>query len=271
MIITFTDITEQKRAEEQLRAANAQLAARQAEIDRDLALAARVQQSLAPRSLAWGPFRVEALYQPVSTIGGDFGVVAPVGSLLHLLVCDVSGHGISSALIANRIYTETMSLLGRCAEAQEMLRRLNTFVLHEIKMSGFYFSMAMAQLDSQRRRMCFLNAGHPPAIWVRASGESTLLHARSAVLGLLDDAVDSSPAEEVDLAPGDRVMLYTDGISEAFNEKDELLGHEGLQEIVRRAARRPLPEMKAQVLDEVAAWRNGPISDDMSMVLIEVT
>lgn len=271
VIITFTDIAEQKHAEEQLRAANMQLAERQAEIERDLALAARVQQSLAPHSITWGPFRVEALYQPVSTIGGDFGVVLPVGSLLHLLVCDVSGHGITSALIANRIYTETMSLLGRGVEAPEMLRRLNTFVLHEIKMPGFYFSMAMAQLDSERQRMCFLNAGHPPAIWVRASGESRLLSARSAVLGLLEDAVEKEPAEEIDLARGDRIMLYTDGISEAFNSKDELLGHVGLQEIVCRAAGRPLPEMKERVLADVGAWRHGPITDDMSMVLIEVT
>jgi len=270
VIITFTDITEQKKAEEKLRAANQLLAARQEEIDRDLALAARVQQSLAPQSLTWGPFRVEALYQPVSTIGGDFGVVVPSGDELHLLVCDVSGHGITSALIANRIYTETMTLMGRCEKAPEMLRRLNHFVLHEIRMSSFYFSMAMARLSPDRRHMCFLNAGHPPGIWLRRSGEVKLLDARSTVLGLLDDAVGPDPAEEIDLQTGDRVLLYTDGISEAFNQKEELLGHHGLAEIARKAASKPLLEMKERILADVAAWRHGPITDDVSMVLIEV-
>lgn len=269
-LMTLTDISEQKIAEEKLRVAYAQLEARQQEIDRDLALAARVQQSLAPRSLEWGPFRVEALYQPVSTIGGDFGVVAPVGSQLHLLVCDVSGHGISSALIANRIYTEMMTLLGRGAAAKEMMQRLNSFVLNEIQMPGFYFTMAMAQLDSDRRRMFFHNAGHPPAIWARPSGETKLLEARSAVLGLLEDAVDGQPGEDLELHAGDRVMLYTDGISEVFNQQEELLGHTGLQEIVSRAARKPFAEMKEQVLGEIAAWRYGPVTDDISMVLIEV-
>jgi len=270
VIITFTDITQQKQAEEKLRAANQLLAARQEEIDRDLALAARVQQSLAPQSLQWGPFRVEALYQPVSTIGGDFGVVAPSGNELHLMVCDVSGHGITSALIANRIYTETMSMMSRCEKAPDMLRRLNHFVLHEIRMTGFYFSMAMARLSPDRRRMCFLNAGHPPAIWVCRSGETKLLEARSTVLGLLEDAVDPDPQQEVDLQPGDRVMLYTDGISEAFNHKDELLGHHRLAEIARQASSKSLPDMKDRILADVAAWRHGPITDDMSLVLIEV-
>ena len=270
VIMTFTDITEQKAAEEKLRGALEQLAQRQREIDRDLALAARVQQTLAPRNLHWGPFQVEALYQPVSTIGGDFGVVTPVGNELHLLVCDVSGHGITSALIANRIYTETMSLLGRCEKAPEMLHRLNQFVLNQIQVAGFYFSMAMARLSSERRRMCFLNAGHPPAIWVQRSGETKFLEARSAVLGLLEDAVSAEPAQELDLQSGDRVMLYTDGISEAFNQQDELLGHEGLAEIARKAAGKPLPEMKERILADVAAWRHGPVTDDVSLVLIEV-
>lgn len=270
-IVSFTDITEQKRVEEELRGANVKLEARQKEIDHDLALAARVQQSLAPQSLTWGPFRVEALYQPVSTIGGDFGVVAPVGNELHLLVCDVSGHGISSALIANRIYTEAMTLLGRGEPAREMLCHLNRFVLRQIQLPDFYFSMAMARLSSDRRRMSFSNAGHPPAIWARSSGETRLLSSRSTVLGLLEDAVSDEPTEELDLQTGDRLMLYTDGISEAFNAEDELLGHQRLSEIVRKSAAQPLPEMKEHILADVAAWRHGPITDDMSLVLIEVT
>ncbi len=269
-IVTFTDITQQKRAEEMLRHANAQLEERQREIERDLALAARVQQSLAPSNMNWGPFCVEALYQPVSTIGGDFGAVTPLGAdQLNLMVCDVSGHGISSALIANRIYSETMSLLERGADLGEMLRGLNQFVLKQIQMSGFYFSMAVARLDARHRRMSFANAGHPPAIWL-SDGRSRLLESRSAVLGLIEQAVEADPTQEIELRPGDRVMLYTDGVSEVFNQEEELLGFDRLQEIARRAMRMPLCEMKQAVLDGISAWRHGPVTDDMSLVLIEV-
>ncbi len=113
-IISFTDISEQKSAEEQLRAANKLLEERQREIEEDLTLAARVQQSLAPKSLTWGSLEVEAFYHPVRTIGGDFGLVSTLDTdHLNLLVCDVSGHGIGSALVANRIYSETFHTCAR--------------------------------------------------------------------------------------------------------------------------------------------------------------
>jgi serine phosphatase RsbU (regulator of sigma subunit) len=89
-IVTFTDISDQKRAEAQFRDANVQLEERQKAIDEDLALAARVQQSLAPQSLVWGGMRVETYLHPVRTIGGDFGLVSPHDEEhLTLLVCDV--------------------------------------------------------------------------------------------------------------------------------------------------------------------------------------
>src|ERR1700739_310965 len=125
-IVSLIDISEQKAAEQGLRTANAQLEKRQKEIEEDLVLAARVQQSLAPDSLVWGGIRVETFYHPVRTIGGDFGLVSPLDEdHLNIMVCDVSGHGIASALIANRIYSETMAQLNNGAPLRDMLRQLN--------------------------------------------------------------------------------------------------------------------------------------------------
>ena len=113
---------------------------RQSEIEEDLLLAARVQQSLAPQSLVWGGMRVEAYFHPVRTIGGDFGLVSPLDDRhLNLLVCDVSGHGIGSALVANRIYSETMAQFRSGAPLSEMLRQLNRFVMHNLGSSALLF------------------------------------------------------------------------------------------------------------------------------------
>src|SRR5260370_2954792 len=107
-IVTFTDISEQVRAEQELRSANLELKKRQMEIEEDLRLAARVQRSLAPRSMSWGKVSVDSFYHPVHSIGGDFALVNSVDQeQLGLLVCDVSGHGIGSALVANPIYSVT--------------------------------------------------------------------------------------------------------------------------------------------------------------------
>ncbi len=270
-VVTFTDITEQKNAEEKLRAANVQLERRAREIEAELQLATRVQQSLAPMCMRWGRVAVETAYTPVSTIGGDFGHVTPLDEgQLSLLVCDVSGHGISSALIANRIYSETMSLLERRVEAGEMLRRLNRFVVQQLRVSGFYFTMAIVRLTSYGARMSFAAGGHPPAIWLSPSGEVRLLESRGTVLGMLDEAIPADAADEFDLASGERLVLYTDGLTEVWNQQEEMLGMDGFTRIVQRHAALPLDQMKLGILRDVEAFRYGPVTDDISLVLLEI-
>jgi PAS domain S-box-containing protein len=270
-IVTFTDISDLKRAEQELREVNKKLEERHQEIQEDLTLAARVQQSLAPKSLVWGGVRVETFYHPVRTIGGDFGLVSSLDDhYLNLLVCDVSGHGIGSALVANRIYTEMMTQLRAGSALDTMLTQLNRFVMHNIGSSVFFFTVAAARIDRPGRRMVFAGAGHPPAMIAHDGAEPRLLESRSMVLGALPDAVDAEATLDVDLDSGDRVVLYTDGITDVFNSRGEMLGVEGVQKIVRETSRLPFHEMKKGILDSVAEWREGPPTDDVSLVLVEV-
>jgi len=75
---------------------------------------------------------------------------------------------------------------------------------------------------------------------------------------------------EIELTPGDRLVLYTDGLVEVFDRSGEMLGVEGLQELVHRSAKRALPEMKEAILEGGAAWSHGALADDVSLVLVEV-
>jgi phosphoserine phosphatase RsbU/P len=270
-IVTFTDISDQKRQEEQLRALNVRLETRQREIDEDLALAARVQKSLAPASLVWGSVRVESFYHPVRSIGGDFALVYPFGEdYLTLLVCDVSGHGIGSALVATRVYTEAMRELRQGTPPADLLRNLNGFVLESIAGAGFLFTLAVMRIDGHARRMQFAGAGHPPAMIARAGQEPLLLESRSMILGALPDAVGDDATVEAELQPGDRIVLYTDGITDVFNDRGEILGIAGVREVVRKTSTLKLGQMKRGLMNEVTAWSAGPLADDVSLVLAEV-
>jgi sigma-B regulation protein RsbU (phosphoserine phosphatase) len=270
-ILTLTDISEQKRTEEKLRAAIARLEEHQREIEQDLVLAARVQQSLAPKPFLWGNLCVDTFYQPAHTIGGDFGLVSPLDEEhLNLLVCDVSGHGISSALVANRIYSETIMLLGNRAPLADMLRRLNSLVIQNIAAQGFFFTLAVARIDRSGRTMEFAGAGHPPAMIVQSGADPRLLPSRSTILGTLPDAVDANATLNTEIEPGDRVVLYTDGLTDVFDSHGEMLEVEGVQNIVRETSFLPFSEMKQGILNRVAAWRDGPPVDDVSLVLVEV-
>jgi PAS domain S-box-containing protein len=270
-IVTLTDISEQKRTEERLREANARLAERHREIEQDLALSIRVQQSLAPKPLLWGRLRVDTFYQPAHRIGGDFGLVTPLEEEhLNILLCDVSGHGISSALVANRIYSETLTLLGNRAPLADILRQLNSLVIQNVGVSGFFFTVAAARFDRSATSMEFAGAGHPPAMIVQPGAEPRLLPSRSMILGSLPDAVDADATLYTALESGDRIVLYTDGITDVFDSRGEMLKVEGVQNFVRETALLPFNKMKQGILNRVAAWRDGPLVDDVSLVLVEV-
>jgi len=158
------------------------------------------------------------------------------------LLGDVSGHGISAALAANRIFSEMSSHLQSGAQLCEMLSRLNRFALQTFNSSSFFFTVAAARLDRSGRRVAFAGAGHPPCMVIKPGTAPQLLEARSMMLGALPNAVCHKPTIEVELEPGDRIFLYTDGITEVFDERNEMLGVEGLQNFVRECS--PLPLMK---------------------------
>ena len=236
----------------------------------NLELAARVQRSLVPRSLVWDRLSIDSFYHAVHSVGGDFALVnSQDDEHISLLVCDVSGHGIGSALVANRIYSETMGHLRTGMPFIDMFAELNRFLIEDID-AGMFITVAAASIDTHLCRMVFAGAGHPPAMLVRRGQSPLLLESRSAILGALPDAVDTTPSLELQLEPGDRIVLYTDGITEVFNSREEMLGIEGIREIVRQTAALPSDEMKQGILDGVAAWRSGLPSDDVSLVLVHV-
>ena len=229
-----------------------------------------VQESLAPHNLVWMDLTVEAYYSPARTIGGDFGIVHPHGEeFLNLVLCDVSGHGVGSALMASRIYSETLHALERRTEPGGLLQYLHDFVHDRIAQEGFYFTMAAACFRQCGRRMTFAAAGHPPAILV-SNDSLRRLGSQNGMLGYLSETAPSESSDEIELASGDRLVLYTDGLVEVFNSSEEMFGVEGLETLVRQSATRALPEMKRSILDGVAAGTRGALADDVSLVIVEV-
>src|SRR3970282_238339 len=98
-------------------------------------------------------------------------------------------------------------------------------------------------------------------------GEARLLESRGTILGMLDEAMPAVASEEFDLATGERLVLFTDGLTEVWNQREEMLGMDGFTRIVQRHAALPLEQMKRGILRDVEAFRHGPVTDDISLVL----
>jgi len=103
----------------------------------------------------------------------------------------------------------------------DMFGKLNRFLMEDIAGSGMFVTVAAARIDARRRQMHFAGAGHPPAMIARGSHSPVLLQSGSMVLGALPDAEATSDSLEVELEPDDRVVLYTDGITDVFNFREK--------------------------------------------------
>lgn len=266
---TVIDITKRKQAETALQRANSLLEKRNREIEDELILATKVQETLVPKGLIWDRGAVETHYQPARSLGGDFGLVTLGSDCLSAMVCDVSGHGIGPALVANRVYTEIIELIQRGTEFAPMLRQLNNFVLQSFG-GQFYFTLAAVRLNGDGHTLIFAGAGHPPAMIARPGEKPRLLKSQSRALGLLEEAVNGDATTQVQLQAGDRVVIYTDGFSECCNQQEQELGIDGLSRIVEEASEQPLPEMKRAILASIDAWQNGPPADDRSLIVVGV-
>ena len=267
VVVICTDISQQKLAEHRLADANERLEERQRQLDRELELASKIQQSLAPQSLQNQRFAVESYYCPFGSVGGDFGLVRQDGDRLQLLVCDVAGHGISAALLANRVYAEALHELDRSDGPAQLIVGLNAF-LTALQLPQFFLTLAAAEIEAATGRMRFASAGHPAALLLRAAGGVEQLEAMTLPIGVISEGAGFA-SRHVEMAAGDRLLLYTDGFIEVFGSDRQTLGLGGLERIVRNAAAAPLPALKQAVLDGVSAYRHGPLSDDMSLVLVE--
>jgi phosphoserine phosphatase RsbU/P len=236
-------------------------------IEEELDVARHIQQSLTPRFLPQeGWFVVCGSSESSHQVGGDYYDVVAIGpDTWSLVVADVSGKGVSSALLAS--FLQGAFLGASCTtDIPEVLSRINTFLSDRAE-HGKYATMFYSKLDSAGR-LTYANCGHCAPLLVRADGQIEKLEATSMPVGLVPEA--SFQLEHRDLAPGDRIVLYTDGVTEAQNDAAEFFGRKRLREAVRCAATATCPELHAAIQKAVLDFTAGAEqADDLTLVVME--
>ncbi len=236
-------------------------------LDQELAIARSIQQALLPKGFKqYDFFQVTGLTLPCEQVGGDyFDLVEIPGRRYGFVVADVSGKGVSAALLTSMLQGafSTTASLGQPPE--RIAQHVNGFICQRAEVNR-YATLFYGVLDPSGE-FTYVNAGHLAPVLVGGTGGLRQLGAQSFPLGLFLEA--TYQATSVRLAPGDLLVFYTDGITEAANPEGEPFGLNLLEETLAQNATASVEELSQRILDAVTAFTAGAYqADDMTLMIV---
>jgi serine phosphatase RsbU (regulator of sigma subunit)/pSer/pThr/pTyr-binding forkhead associated (FHA) protein len=238
------------------------------QMQEELRLARTIQQSLLPASLpSTGWLRASGSSVASREVGGDYYDVACVTPhCWSAAVADVSGKGVSSALLASLLEGALIAATDHPGVLPRRIERLNKFLLE--RTAGEKYATVFYALLSAAGKLSYVNAAHCPPLVVRAGTEMAELDVTGLPVGLMEGA--EFELAERDLAAGDKVIIYTDGVTEAQDPNGAFFGKKRLRELAAANASGTCGEMHDAIQNAVAAFTEGTAqSDDITLVVLE--
>jgi sigma-B regulation protein RsbU (phosphoserine phosphatase) len=238
---------------------------------RDLQIAKNIQRSLLLKTLPQLPgFGLAGYCESARQVGGDFyDVVKLSDDALLLIIADVMGKGIPAAMFAAILRSLLRALPELTRQPSELLSRVNRLLFDELSEVDMFITAQLVYVDARKRRLVTASAGHCPLLLaVAGDGAVKPLSPEGMPLGILPDTFTDETAE---LPANCRVLLYTDGLTEARNAQGELFGQERLMEWLKRATTRPhkAEDLKNELVSELLKFQaNTSLKDDQTFLIM---
>ena len=267
------DITERETVKIRLEEALKKVTAQQKQIEADLALAEKVHTSMIPRSFHDSNLHIHVQYVPVQSVGGDYADIVPVGDgKYYTLIFDISGHGIAPALLANRVSGEIHRMLGQRPSPAALVAEVNSFLVRHFNETGLYLTFFCCLYDMKNYKLTYSGGGHLPAILLRKEDRirSRLLSSQNSILGAFDDVLHDNAEETIDIKPGDKVVLYTDGVVEAGQMLGIPVTLAGLVALFEAYSELESGEFASTIIDQITFRRETSINDDITLMITAV-
>jgi sigma-B regulation protein RsbU (phosphoserine phosphatase) len=239
-------------------------------LQQDLEIARKIQSRLLPPKPLLPGYDFDVFYQPAGEVGGDFYDFIPMkGGKMGLLVADASGKGLAGALLMVEARAMIRTMASIATSPREILASVNRVLLQDLE-KGRFVTAFFALLDPARGQMTVSNAGHTPMLLCREVGKTIVSVApKGLILGVAPDAkFNATLAEEVvPLYPGDRFLLYSDGVSELMNPVNEEFGMERLETWMRVNAHLWSEDALRTLTQALEVHRAGQVqSDDITIL-----
>ncbi len=238
-------------------------------IQRDLKLAEQVQQSLVPLPISNSKIDIGLKHLPMIGVGGDFADIYYDGEqFIYITMIDITGHGITAALLVNRICSEIRSLVRDEFEPNEILYNLNNFVIDIFHRTGMFLTMFTSKLDLNSNTFTYAGSSHPALIlWKQNAEKFQKLSSQNMIIGFEKQPVESFSQDTVQLDSGDRLFFYTDGIIEAENETREQFGIKRLLFIIDKLKQKSSQEIADTVVTYMQDQKFTQVRDDIFIIV----
>jgi phosphoserine phosphatase RsbU/P len=236
-------------------------------LQKELDIARRIQLSILPSSFPDSrSFRVAARYLPMTSIAGDFyDFLAADDCEAGLLIADVSGHGIPAALIASMVKLAASTQRSDAGDPARLLVGMNAILLGNTQ--NQFVTAAYVYLNAAQDELRYSAAAHPPMLMLR-DGEVIEVTENGLMLACFDFASYTTITRPI--RPGDRFVLYTDGMLEATNREEEEFGRDRLHALVRESAGLGLAEAADHIISSVQRW-SAMQGDDLTLLVCDYT
>ena len=240
-------------------------------LEREMALARGIQRSLLPETTPVIPgFDIAVLNEPCYEVGGDYYDFLTLGPhTLLVVVADVEGKGISSAMVMSNLQATLRALVLHLHSLNDITESVNRMILNDTR-GEKYMTMFLGLIDTRRKAIHYINCGHVPPVIVRPGKEPIELTEGGMVIGLFDGV--QFERGHVRFQTGDILLLCTDGITEAMDTQNEEFGMERVVASVTKIHELKAKEVVLKVCDEVTEFsRGGTHMDDKVLLAIKVT
>jgi sigma-B regulation protein RsbU (phosphoserine phosphatase) len=236
---------------------------------RDVELAGQVQRLFLPSGKpAIAGLEIAGMMQPARGVGGDYYDYIPIDvHTIQVVIADVAGKGVPAALLMSATAAAMRLEANHDRNMLEQVERLNTGI-HSVSDDERYVTLLLAEIDTRKRIIQYVNCGHNPALLFRPNaGALTRLHSSCPPIGL--SAEEMCELASVDLLAGDVLVFYTDGVTEAENRSGEEFGMERLSATLRRGSSLSAEELMTNIYNSAADFCGDDFNDDVTILVVK--